>query len=125
MARRPFVFALLLAVLDACADSPAAGDSGIRGIVLIGPACPVEVAGSPCPDVPLAAEIEVTQDGELVNTIRSGEDGRFSIDLSPGEYVLEGVEPNPGAPPTAKPLAVTVRPHEYTQVTFLFDSGIR
>lgn len=93
--------------------------------MLIGPTCPVEVAGSPCPDAPLAAGIDVTQNGELVSTIRSGEDGRFSIDLPPGEYVLEGVEPNPGAPPTAKPLAVTVSVHEYTEVTFLFDSGIR
>ncbi len=122
-------FALLLVAaltLAACGNRPSApSDSGVEGIVLIGPMCPVEREGSPCPDRPLAATIVVTRDGEEVTTVKSGEDGRFRVVLEPGEYVLEPVGPSPGSPPTARHVPVTVKPHAFTQVTVSFDSGIR
>lgn len=114
------VLSLFLVVIVACAKGPAAStDSGIRGRALLGPTCPVEHAESPCPDRPFAAEIEVLQGGDLVTTVTSGQDGRFSVSLPPGDYVLQG------GPPTAKPVAVTVHAHEFSQVDVLFDSGIR
>ena len=103
-------------------------DSGIEGKVVKGPMCPVERSDQPCPDKPVEAEIEIQgpddQDNKL--RIRSGEDGRFRIDLAPGKYTLTPISPNPGAPPRAPgPQSVTVESGKYTQVTVKYDSGIR
>ncbi len=117
---------VLLSLAAACAKGPAASsDSGIEGIVLLGPMCPVEMQDSPCPDKPLSAEIEVMRGGDLVTTMTSGEDGRFSVAVPPGEYVLKPVSPNPNGLPVGRPLSVAVKAHEFTDVTVMFDSGIR
>ena len=125
---KPRTAALSLVVLlaAACARSPAApSDSGIQGVVTIGPTCPVERADSPCPDQPFAAEIAVKRGDEVVATVSSGEDGRFRVALAPGDYLLQGIAPNQGGLPFAKPIPVTVRPHEFADVRVTFDSGIR
>ena len=103
-------------------------DSGIEGKVVKGPMCPVERLDQPCPDKAVEAEIEIQgqddQDNKL--RIRSGKDGRFRIDLTPGKYTLTPISPNPGAPPRAPgPQSVTVESGKYTQVTIKYDSGIR
>jgi len=87
--------------------------------------CPVVRAGSPCPDKPISTELQVTRDGRVVATVRSGEDGRFSVALAPGDYVLVPAQASPGGLPFARPVPVTVRPHVFTLVKVLFDSGIR
>ena len=89
--------------------------------------CPVVQEGVPCPDEPFEAEIRVLEKGstEVVETVRSGADGQFRVDLAPGDYVLEPVSPNQGAPPFAGPLDVTVEQQAFTEVTVLYDSGIR
>jgi hypothetical protein len=127
---------LLLALVAGCGDSAVRtnGDagggssgSGIEGIVLVGPQCPVERADSPCPDRPLPdAEFRVVKrpSGDVVRTVRSGKDGRFRVALDAGDYTLEPV-PGSGGFPFGKPTDVTVRAGAYTNVTVSFDSGIR
>ncbi|MEX0817649.1 MAG: hypothetical protein WD027_09390 [Gaiellales bacterium] len=110
------------------ADREAAGpaDSGVRGVVLLGPSCPVVQENVPCPDQPFEATIRVLDPGssDVVATTSSGKDGRFVVRLAPGRYVLEGVSPGE-AFPFAKPVDVTVRPHAFTSATVAFDTGIR
>ncbi len=118
-----FVAAVTLASCGQGVSAPS--KSGVEGIVLIGPMCPVEIEGSPCPDQPFAATIKIVQAGKEVDTVESGKDGRFRVLLEPGDYVLEPAGPNPGAPPTGQPIPVTVKPDAFTQVTLHFDSGIR
>jgi hypothetical protein len=96
-------------------------DSGIEGTVLVGPTCPVERAGSPCPDRPLATNLEVVRPGVVVQT-RSASDGRFRISLPAGTYTIRSHDTGP---PTLQPVEVTVPPHAFTSVTLTFDSGIR
>ena len=117
----------LLFILIACAKATGpSGASGIQGEVTIGPTCPVEMAGSPCPDAPFAATITVSQDGEVATTFTTGDDGRFHIPLDPGTYELTAVPVQPGGIASLKPLpAVTVSESTYTGVTISFDSGIR
>jgi hypothetical protein len=119
---------VLLAGLVACGGGAAAPapDSGIEGLVLIGPTCPVEQVGQGCADEPYAGAVKVVEasSGKVVTTIRSGEDGKFRVALPPGSYRLEPV-PASGGLPFGKPIDVVVRPHTYEEVTVSFDSGIR
>lgn len=81
-------------------------------------------AGSPCPDRPYRARIEIRDPkGRLVESFISGEDGRFRIDLAPGAYTLVPQNGNPL--PQAQPVAVRVREGSYTHVEIGYDSGIR
>lgn len=119
----------LFAGLIACGGGNAAEqalDSGIEGLVLIGPTCPVVIQGQDCDDKPYAGEVRIIEraSGTLVATARSGNDGRFRVALRPGDYTLEPVAPNGGLP-FGKPIEVTVRMHTFERVTISFDSGIR
>ena len=122
---------LLTAIaLAGCAEGSTGstgGDSGIRGRVTLGPLCPVERVGSPCPDKPMAAQIQIRDaSGDVITTVSSGDDGRFIVALAPGSYVLQGLAPTPGSPfPIGGQVSARVRPHEFTQVTVAFDTGIR
>ncbi|MGH2573160.1 MAG: hypothetical protein ACRDGU_06725 [Actinomycetota bacterium] len=121
--------ALLVGVFSlvavACAGDRAGGaESGIRGKVLIGPQCPVERAGSPCPDKPFEGIVQVsTESGRPVDSVESEPDGTFEIGLGPGTYVLTvaGLE----GPTFAKPVTVTVLSGQMEAVTVVVDTGIR
>lgn len=123
--------ALCILGVAACARSsqaPGGGGSGVRGTILAGPACggPI-IMGSPCPDKPVAADISVSAAGsaDVVATARSGSDGRFSIDLAPGDYTLT-TSATGGAPfPAGRPTEVTVRAGAFTEVTLHMDTGLR
>lgn len=124
---RLLVLAALAVIVAACGATPSPPeDSGIDGIVFIGPLCPVVQEGVPCPDAPYEASIRVQRpSGEVVATVRAAKDGRFRVNLAPGEYVLEPLPPNEGAPPYASPVTVEVDAHVFTPVTISYDSGIR
>jgi hypothetical protein len=97
-------------------------DSGIQGIVLLGPMCPVEQASSPCPDKPIAATVRINgPQGET--TVRSGSDGRFQAALAPGHYTLQADRLQPIR--TSKPIDVIVFAGRWTRSTVPVDSGIR
>ena len=101
---------------------PDAG-TGIAGLVLIGPQCPVVQEGVDCPDKPFEATIEIYAGTRLVTTVRSGADGIFSIALDPGTYRL--VPLSPGGPTHAPEQTAEVRRGETTRVLIQYDSGIR
>jgi hypothetical protein len=109
-------------------DTPSPA-SGIRGTVLLGPTCPVESspgANDPVPCVTsYAATLVVLDDeGVKVATINTGDDGKFQVDLAPGDYV---VTPENGTDtyPIAQPQSVTVATGLYTDIEVNYDTGIR
>jgi hypothetical protein len=58
-----------------------------------------------------------------VTIVRSASDGRVSVRLRPGRYLLK---PQTGHPfPRAVAETVTVRAHRFTTLTVNYDSGIR
>src|SRR5262249_35588871 len=82
---------------------PTALDSGIPGIVLLGPVCPTGGReASPCL-TPYAASLVITDsDGNVVTRISSGADGKFEVLLPPGDYVIQpdnGPDGNPSSIP--------------------------
>jgi hypothetical protein len=127
--RQTLALLLAIPVLFGCGSEPAAqapADSGVRGLVLLGPNCPVMQEGVPCPDTAYDGSVRILRAGtdELVATVRSGKDGRFVVRLEPGRYVLEPIAAEGGLP-FGKPLDVTVRAHAFTSVRIRFDTGIR
>ncbi len=100
--------------------------SGIAGLVLLGPTCPVVRPDDPCPDRPFVAAIVVRNaQGTAVCTTSSGEDGRFRVGLPAGTYELDPQSGDAGGLPSAASQQVTVEPGRYTEVLVSFDSGIR
>jgi hypothetical protein len=120
--------AILVVGAVACGHelSSAGLDSGIRGRVVAGPQCPVEQVGSPCPNKPVSAELNVKdQGGHVVTMVKSGDDGRFEVGLEPGTYLLEPAR-TPNSPFfIGKPVTVRVQPNRFAAVTVVLDTGIR
>jgi hypothetical protein len=112
--------------LAACGVPAAQPGTGIQGIVEVGPTCPVERINSPCPPHPLAATVVVRDGhGAEVTRFRSGADGRFKVDLTPGSYTLLGLTIGSSFLPRPIPTSVTVMQGAYTSVNVEYDSGIR
>jgi hypothetical protein len=100
--------------------------SGIHATVTIGPTCPVmRIPPDPqCADRPYKADFKITKKGSLFSqTVSSGDDGKFSINLSPGEYTISAVLKN--VMPSFRPVDFTVTQENITELTLQFDSGIR
>lgn len=103
--------------------------SGIRGTVLLAPTCPGgQDPGAYDPVLcvtPYAASLVVLDaESARVASITSGPDGKFQVDLPPGEYV---VTPATGADtyPIAQPVSVVVSTGQYADVQINYDTGIR
>jgi len=99
-------------------------DAGLRIRVLYGPTCPVQRVGESCVR-PYQASIRIVREpvNLTVTTVRSATDGRVSVRLRPGRYLLR---PQAGHPfPRAVAATVTVPAHRFTAVTVTYDSGIR
>ena len=122
----------LVVGMTAASDAGAAGaartsppNSGIRGIVLYGPTCPVERPGHSC-ERPYVANLTFQRAALRGATAhaRSGTDGRFSVGLAPGRWLVKvnaGASPYPRA--SSRVVSVTAR--HFTSVTIQVDSGIR
>ena len=119
----PVLFATaLLASCSPIAATPA--DSGIQGQVSIGPLCPVEQIGVPCPDRPYQATLSVwTPGGRRVARFSTDARGTFREALFPGSYVLH--PESPGVMPRAADVPFTVLPDRFTVLAVSYDSGIR
>jgi len=95
----PLVLAAGLLTVVACGEQrPAAKpDSGVTGIVNLGPQCPVESSKDPCKDQPAAGVTVVVYRqipgeayvaGKEVARTTTAADGTFTVALAPGEYVV-------------------------------------
>lgn len=126
----PLILSILALVVVACgSEAPLSGDEdqGVRGVVLLGPRCPVETQASPCPEEPLAGvTVRVLRNGEPLDaTASSDASGRFELRLPPGQYTLEAIVPEGGPGMFAKPIDVTVRAGGFVDVVVPVDTGIR
>ena len=119
---------VVLAMSVSCGngDEPAspAPDSGIRGIVMSGPSCPVIVEGSPCPDRPWEGTVRVSDADSQVADVPTDAKGRFTLMVVPGTYdvipLVEGADPG-----FARPERVRVTDGDVVEVDLSVDTGIR
>lgn len=108
---------------------PPRSPSGVKGVVVLAPTCPVEGVRESCgADPPVRAHVRVREDaggataGATAAAARTGADGRFSIPLPPRRYVLVAVTDQGQS---CKPVSVTVTQGRYTPVTLRCETGIR
>jgi hypothetical protein len=99
-------------------------DTGVFGVVLAGPTCPVVTPEEPCPPRPVDAEISA-QDGEgaIVASTRTDADGDYTLSLEPGDYTL--VADTGGALPLCDPVTVSVPMDRSVRADINCDTGIR
>ncbi|MCR4274786.1 MAG: hypothetical protein NUW02_01925 [Candidatus Campbellbacteria bacterium] len=107
---------------------PISQGSGVRGIVLSGPQCPVMQVGVPCPDKPLQTSLTIDMpNSERLSPLRnfsSDKEGKFSIAISPGTYTIStGADSGLMFPCHTEPFVVSA--NAYTNVTVSCDTGIR
>jgi hypothetical protein len=103
-----------------------AAQSGIEGIVTLGPACPGPQSNVlPCPDKPYQATLVfLDSQGREQARVTSGTDGRYRVTLAPGRYTVVPLNPSSGLP-HASSVDATVSSGAYTTVNITYDSGIR
>ncbi len=122
---------VLLFTLSACAQNapfnPTPGiATGIEGFVTEGPMCPgpVPVGNNTCPNQPYQATIIILNaDNTQVAQTQADANGYFKIELVPGTYTVHPVSGK--SFPHAADQTVTVTSGQYTQVTIVFDTGMR
>ena len=116
--------AVVLVLAAACASNAGSAPSGgIEGHVTIGPMCPVEREGSPCPPGTWSGIVRATASDGSVHDTRTGADGSYQLALPPGTYTVTPVVEGAGLP-TAKPVTVTVTT-AMQPLDLQLDSGIR
>lgn len=113
---------LIVATLLLAACGPAAAQSGIRGTILAGPACPGPARlDSPCPDRPVSMTVEVVSGATVAATFTSDAAGTFSITVAPGTYTLR----SKSGLPALKSSTVIVVDGRFTEIELHADTGIR
>lgn len=135
MIARLLAVGLVVFAVAACDEVGAPGfetpsaPSGIQGLVVLGPTCPVEStpgANDPVPCLtPYSAQLVVLDaENSVVARVTSAADGNFRIDLPPGDYI---VTPATGTDsyPIANPVSVTVVNGQYVPIEVNYDTGIR
>ena len=107
--------------------STATPQGTVKGLVVAGPACPVERADQPCPPKPVPDRLVLieTTGGEVVARVTTDQKGQFTATLPPGTYTLK-IPPGSSLYPVQRTEdRVTVVAGQTVQVQIELDSGIR
>ena len=105
---------------------PGKVDTGVEGIVTIGPMCPVMREDVPCPDKPFETTLVISSDlpgkgaGIVISTDKNG---YFSQELVPGTYTIRAQ--SEGMMPSLSPVTFEVKSGKRASLNLQFDSGIR
>ena len=103
--------------------------SGIKGTVLLGPTCPVlrNPPDPQCADKPYQTALSLTTpDGlKVLQYFSSDSTGKFSIDVSPGNYMIRQTVGIASYPRCRSTGIISVQANTYTQSTVYCDTGIR
>ena len=103
-------------------------ESGVEGVVTIGPTCPVMREGdTSCADKPYVTVVQVIELGSPksspFSTAETNAEGRYKVLLPPGNYALQPIGGR--VMPRCETREVTVVSSIMTNVDLSCDSGIR
>ena len=103
--------------------------SGIKGIAMLGPMCPVEriPPDLACADRPYKTDLVATSpDGtKIFQQFSSDTNGNFSVDLAPGEYTISSAGTAGIFSHCSSQGKIKVEKSKYTNITLNCDTGIR
>ncbi|MEK7187383.1 MAG: hypothetical protein AAB691_00875 [Patescibacteria group bacterium] len=109
--------------------STSTGQSGIRGMVLLGPICPVErIPPDPkCAAKPYGTTLVLTSPDQarVIKTFSSDQNGKFVIQIAPGDYAIRSAAAANILPYCASNDTIHVSPGILTEVNVSCDTGIR
>ncbi len=110
-----------------CPDIRAAGS--IRGTVIVGPICPVERPGMPCPVPPEAYTsreviLYATNGTTVVKRMHFAPDGTYHFEVPAGVYILDIPRQGVGGS-SDLPKTLTIKSGETLEINFSIDTGIR
>ncbi|MDO8564378.1 MAG: hypothetical protein Q7R88_00075 [bacterium] len=100
--------------------------SGVRGVVLLGPQCPVVREGEECKDLPFQTTISIFRavDKTLpLAIVFSSASGTFEASLPPGRYAF--LPKGGNVFPACRESIITVATSSYTLANLSCDTGIR
>ncbi len=121
---RRFILIFILFILMGACSSRTPADTGVEGLVYIGPVCPVVQVNNPCPDKPYQASFTILNTtGKKITKFTTLADGSFKVPLAAGKYTLHPDSPNGITHAADQPF--TVVKGQYIRLTITFDSGIR
>jgi len=111
------------------AKCPTPEASGIKGIVLLGPICPV-IKNPPepqCNDKPYQTKLAITNPNgaQVIKEFTSDENGKFSIGLTAGEYAIRTAAAANILPYCSSNGTIKVNANTYTEIIVNCDTGIR
>jgi len=89
--------------------------------------CPVDRADPPCPGTPVPSHVVVLDrtSQTTLATVDTGADGRFTITLPAGSYVIRAVPTGGSGAPRPTIRQVTVATGHFTAVILRLNSGLR
>lgn len=97
--------------------------SGIQGKILLGPTSPVCTVSCYSP---YQADVIVRDTlGNALTSFHSIGDGTFKITLAPGTYILDPQEKTKKPFPYAGQQTASVTANTFTQITIIYDTGLR
>ena len=97
--------------------------SGLRGVVMQGPTRPVCRADDPCEEPARGILLQFRRDGRVVAAAKTTKEGRYSVRLRPGSYVVKAAHRRVGAGLT--PRVVRVPRGRIAHVDLHLDTGIQ
>lgn len=102
---------------------------GISGTVIIGPMCPVmrDPPDPKCADKPYKTQLVITakDSSQVIKEFSSDENGKFSVELAPGEYLIKNISSASSLPYCASNNVIKVISNTFTTADISCDSGIR
>ncbi len=125
--KKPLLLIIFCIMLISCVTEKSVAPGYLEGRVNIGPICPVERPGVPCPVPPeayAARKIVVLQNNKVVQQVDIDEKGYYKTPLKPGMYTVDinraGIDHS-----AETPAQITVKEGETITLDISIDTGIR
>lgn len=121
------VVLLLALVLVGCLGAPApAVGSGIYGVAMLGPTCPVQrdPPDPGCDDRPFVGELVALRGADVAATFSTDAAGAFNVTLAPGEYTIRHAG-DAMLPTCSAAGPIIVLAGTWTRADVACDTGIR
>ena len=116
---------IIMAVCAAVGQTPFEQESGVEGVIMIGPVRAGPISADAPASKPLAnATFTVANEKGVVRSFITDEYGWFRVLLPPGHYKIS-LKGKKGGPGRFGPFEIDVAPGKWTKVHWECDSGIR